>query len=341
MQTTWPDKRISNRLAGAPQNTHCEICWSFSAPHRRIDTITQGEADDFACWLISGGRSRKRQNATPGLRGATALKRLERVRAFFRDAQRRRLIDNNPFVGVKRPKAHDPDRQVYIPTETVEKLITVTPNLEWKLLLAMARYLGVRVPSEPFSMTWDCVDWEKGLLRVPSPKTEVHGKPYRIVPIFPPIRPHLEAVFEAAQPGQVYIFHHLRQRGSVKAAERGWWEAVNLRQHLLRLITRIGEQPWPRLWHSLRASCQSDLTARFPIHVAAAWLGNTPKIALKHYLRVTPLDYERAIQEPWLSGPAKADANSDVAHSRSKRQDRESCARTPWGFPSCATSCLS
>lgn len=166
----------------------------------------------------------------------------------------------------------------------------------------MARYLGVRVPSEPFSMTWDCVDWQKRLLRVPSPKTASQGKPYRLVPIFPPVMPHLERLFDAAQPGQVFIFHRLRQRESVKAAERGWWQVVNLRQRLLRSIARIGGQPGSRLWHSPRASAETDLVARFPIHVFTAWLGNTPKIAIKHYLRVTPADFERAVREPWNGG---------------------------------------
>ena len=271
----------------------------YFGPARRIGTITAGEADDFARWLITAGRRRKRCGAPAGLRPATALKRLERVQAFFRDAQRRGLIAKNPFEDVKRPRDNDADRQAYVPVEVVERLIEATPHLEWKLLLSMARYLGVRVPSEPFSMTWDCVNWADRTIRIPSPKTEVHGKAYRVVGIPPPVMPHLERLFEAAPPGTTYIFENLRQRESTKAADRGWWSAVNLRQHLLRLIARIGERPWPRLWHSLRASCQTDLAHRFPLHVVAAFLGNTPKIAVKHYLRVTEADYARLSNEHW------------------------------------------
>ncbi|ASV75828.1 hypothetical protein THTE_3226 [Thermogutta terrifontis] len=236
------------------------------------------------------------------MRPATVVKRVERVQALFRDALRRELVSKNPFETLKRPKVDASDRQVYVPAEVVERLIDATPDLEWKLLLAIVRYLGLRVPSEPFSLTWADVDWEQSRLRVPFPKTEVHGKPYRVVPIVPPVRPHLEAVWEAAEPGQVFIFHRLRQRESLNAANRGWWANVNLRQHLLRLIARIGEQPWPRLWHSLRASAETDLGARFPLHVVTAWMGNTSKVATKHYLRVTPQDYTRAITEAWNGG---------------------------------------
>ena len=297
----------------------------FFGANKRLEEVTPGDADDFAGWLCREGRSRVQVNKSPGLRPATAQKRIERVRAFFRDAVRRRLIAENPFEGIKPLRVDDADRQAYVPAEVVDRLIAETPSLEWKALLAMSRYLGVRVPSEPFSMTWDCVDWERGLLRIPSPKTAVHGKDCRIAPLVPPVRKWLEALFDAAPAGQVYVFHELRQRDSTKAAERGWWRAVNLRQHLLRLITRIGEKPWPRLWHSLRASAQTDLSARFPAHVVSAWLGNTVAVAAKHYLRVTPADFERAAKEPWrgVSGDQVTNVHHETVAQNPTRQTAE------------------
>lgn len=245
-----------------------------------------------------------------GLRPATAAKRTESVRAFFRDAVLRKLTPKNPFEGVRLPRYQD-DRRAYVPVEIVERLIDATPDLEWKLLLAMARYLGVRVPSEPFSMTWDCVNWAENWIRVPSPKTAGHGKAYRIVPIFPPVRPRLEAVFEPAREGESYIFARLRARASVRVANQEWWNAVNLRQQSLRLIARIGERPWPRLWHALRASAEPDLVARFPIGTTCEGIGNTVAVAARHYLRIGPEDKARAIGEPW--GGEKMDPTSAAA----------------------------
>lgn len=163
-------------------------------------------------------------------------------------------------------------------------------------------------------MTWDCVNRAENWLRVPSSKTAGHGKPYRVVPIFPPVRPRLEAAFEAAREGEPYIFARLRVGASVRAAERGWRNAVNLRQQLLRLIARIGERPWPRLWHALRASAESDLVARFPIGTTCEWIGNTVAIAAKHYLRIGPEDKARAIAEPW--GGEKIHPTSAPASNR-------------------------
>ena len=74
---------------------------------------------------------------------------------------------------------------------------------------------------------------------------------------------------------------------------------VNLWQHPLRLIARSGQRPWPRLGHSVRDSAETDLLARFPVHVATEWLGNSIPVAVAHYLRVRPEDFARAVAEPW------------------------------------------
>jgi len=53
-------------------------------------------------------------------------------------------------------------------------------------------------------------------------------------------------------------------------------------------------EAWPRLFHALRASRETELAAEYPIHVVTAWLGNTPRIAMKHYLMATESDFQRA-----------------------------------------------
>jgi hypothetical protein len=44
----------------------------------------------------------------------------------------------------------------------------------------------------------------------------------------------------------------------------------------------------------MRASRETELAKDYPLHVVTAWLGNTPKIAMKHYLMTTDADFERA-----------------------------------------------
>ncbi len=56
-----------------------------------------------------------------------------------------------------------------------------------------------------------------------------------------------------------------------------------------------GLAPRPHVWHSLRASCQTELSARFPLHVVCSWLGSTTTVATQHYLTVRASDFENAL----------------------------------------------
>src|SRR5262249_26038943 len=118
-------------------------------------------------------------------------------------------------------------------------------------------------------------------------KTEHHeGKDRRIVPIFPELLPHLADAFDRAEPGQEYVVTRCRDDG------------VNLRTQLERIIERAVLVPWPKLFQNLRASRQTELAERYPIHVVCAWLGNSTAIAKEHYLQVTEAHYEQAAQIP-------------------------------------------
>jgi hypothetical protein len=44
---------------------------------------------------------------------------------------------------------------------------------------------------------------------------------------------------------------------------------------------------------NLRASRENDLSRDFPLKVAADWIGNSPRIALKHYLGITEADFAK------------------------------------------------
>jgi integrase len=99
---------------------------------------------------------------------------------------------------------NNPARQRFIPAETIEKVIEKCPDPEWKLIFALARFGGLRVPSETNALRWSDIDFASGRMRVRSPKTEHHeGRESREVPIFPALLPYLRAVHE--QRGQPEI----------------------------------------------------------------------------------------------------------------------------------------
>lgn len=110
---------------------------------------------------------------------------------------------------------------------------------------------------------------------------------------------HLEEAFELADEGAEYVVS-----GDYREAALGenGWKSLNLRTQLLKLIRRAGLQPWPKLWQNLRASCETDLMRDHPIHAVTSWIGNTPTVALKHYIQVLDSDFDKAVRGGAESG---------------------------------------
>jgi len=132
-------------------------------------------------------------------------------------------------------------------------------------------------------LRWGDVNWDRGRMTVRSPKTAGHeGHAFRVVPIAPELRSILLDLFNAAEPGTEAVVPRLRNPG------------VNLRTTFLKIIARAGEEPWPRLFHNLRASCATDWVERFPAHAVAKWLGHSPMIAAQHYLQIRDAHFDLA-----------------------------------------------
>ena len=66
---------------------------------------------------------------------------------------------------------------------------------------------------------------------------------------------------------------------------------------------------------SQRASRETELAERFPLHVVAEWLGNSPKTALAHYTQVTEEHYRLA-----AGGAAQNQAQLDAARPSTEQQ---------------------
>ncbi|XAM00790.1 site-specific integrase [Phycisphaeraceae bacterium D3-23] len=207
------------------------------------------------------------------------------AKQFFTAAVRSRLIPDNPFSDLPAIVKSNPDRYHYVTREDAASVIDACPNAEWRLLFALARYGGLRVPSETTRLRWADIDWDKNRFTVTSPKTEHHdGQGTRVVPIFPELLPFLRESFELAEPGQVYYLPTKRD------------STANLRTQLLRIIGRASLEPWPKLWQNLRSTRETELADQYPAHVASKWIGNSVAVAAKHYLQVTEDHMAQAAQ---------------------------------------------
>ncbi|MDP7019421.1 MAG: tyrosine-type recombinase/integrase [Pirellulaceae bacterium] len=262
---------------------------------RDLAEVTEADAEDFKMYLVS-------QKLAP----TTVAKRLQFARMFFKAAKKRKLIADNPFAEVSAKAVMRQDRQRFITPEETDRLLAVC-NPTWRVIVALSRYGGLRCPSEVLSLRWQDVDWEAGRIVVQSPKTEHHvGKASRTIPLFAELRPILSEAFDLAPDGAVYVVDGNHREAANTASG---WRNCNLRTQFERIVKRAGLQPWPRLFHAMRATRETELAKEHPIHVVTAWLGNTPRIALKHYLQVTDADFERAAQAT-KQGGAQSGARS-------------------------------
>ena len=274
---------------------------------KALREITAGDADNYRMHLIG-------EKLAP----MTIRKRVQFAKTVFRAAQKHNLIDANPFAEVTTQATMTAGRERFITHEETAKLLDKCPGWEWRTIIALARYGGLRCPSEVLSLRLQDIDWEASKVRVTSPKTEHHpGKASRMLPLFPELRPYLLEAAELAPVGAVYV---VPERFRKSAMGVSGWRNCNLRTTFEKIIKRAGLEVWPRIFHNLRASRETELAERFPLHVVTAWLGNTPDIAMKHYLQVTDDHFSRAVEEA-----EKAAQNP----AQQMRGDPGKCAQRP------------
>lgn len=275
----------------------------FFGADRTLASITQGDAKDWGRWLRTSEARNHRygdKEAEEGLSENTARKRISNAKQFFQDAIDREYITKNPFAKLKSTVEENRERDYFLSREDSQKIIDACPDVEWRMIFALSRYGGLRCPSEHLAMRWDDIDWDRGRVRITSPKTAHHkGKGERWIPLFPELRKYLQEGWDAIDSGEFVITRY-------RDADQ------NLRTTFQKIIKRAGLTPWPKLFQNLRSSRATELAGEHPAHVAAAWLGHSTMVARKHYWQVTDSDFDRALSK------AQSHMPNDPAHDRSE-----------------------
>ncbi len=117
---------------------------------RPIDSITEGDADEWAAFL----RSKLGEN--------TARKMTSVAKQVFKHAVRKRLIESNSFTDLSAAVRASDDRSQFVSRAEIDKAIVAAPDVEWELIIALARYGGLRMPSELFPLKWRDINLAAG-----------------------------------------------------------------------------------------------------------------------------------------------------------------------------------
>jgi integrase len=283
----------------------------FFGKTKPLDEVSPGDAEEF-----------RRRLLEQGLAEATVRRRCKRVKQFFATAVKKRMLSENPFEAIPTADRVNTSRQYFVSRKDIALVIDACPDMEWRLIFALARFGGIRTPSELLPLTWDDINWAEDRFLVHSPKTEhIEGKESRMVPLFPELRSFLLEAYEQAQPGQKYLITRYRHPG------------VNPGPQARRIIKRAGLVPWPKTFQNLRASRETELVEYFPVHVVSEWLGNSPQIAAKHYLQVTEDHFKKAVHFPVQHLAAQGhfvshnemDENDELTYCQTAQKDATPC----------------
>ena len=260
--------------------------------------VTALDAKGFHAWLKSVTKAVKKKTkksepegtdpvvaTKPRFSSASVNKYTGFACQFFEAAVDARHVAENPFDGIKLGKKTNKARQRFIDRAAIDRVMAGTKDPELKLVIALSRYGGLRIPSELDRLLWQHIDRERGRILVTSPKTERYeGGETREIPLFPELVPYIDEWWEACPPGRETVM------ASNLNTESAW------RTRLYKLLRKLGIPAWPRVFHNLRASRQTELEESFPSHVVCGWMGNSEAVARAHYLQTTDEHFDEALR---------------------------------------------
>lgn len=200
-----------------------------------LATITHEQALDYRSWMLD-----KRTPRT--LSPSTAGREIGMSRQFFKIAIKLGYVEDNPFEGIPAVVRGNPERMHMITRDDAFKLIEACPDSQWKLLIALARFAGLRISSEVRNMLWKDVDSPSRKLLIRSTKTEHKFGGARL---FPEVMPHLEAWANDSDTSGLIFNLPMTNTAA-------------LRKPFMAIIKRAGLKVWPKLWQNLRSSCITD-----------------------------------------------------------------------------------
>lgn len=206
-------------------------------------------------------------------------KHLERIAECFKIAHRNRIIDTNPWSNLER---HEQEQREtwHIEPWMMEELFKLTADKpEQTVVLALARYAGIRMQSELSNLRWGHVSFDDEIpsILIHSSKNR-HKYPTRTVPM------HfgLQSILLRCRPSGfgsddfVVARESYRQKGGTACAS---W--------LKKLVRRAGIQQWPGIWQSFRVSCEHDMRDIEGVNQRQVdhWIGHSEKTYTKHYFK--------------------------------------------------------
>ena len=271
----------------------------YFGKRKLIERITEQDAVEFRAWMLREGSHYKDADGNhKPLSAYTVGRRSTTVKQIFKVAVRAKWLDSDPFAVLSSGGKKDASRDVYMPPETIKAIIDAASTWEWRCIVALNGYAGLRGPSEILTLRWANVWFDRGQcgeMLVESPKTQHHeGMESRIVPIFPLLEPYLR---EAESEAQRIADEESRVVEFVIDSYRGEWRK-NLNRMYDKLTKRANLGKLPKPYVNARGSRESDLLASglFDAKQLADWWGHSVQEQQRSYLKFSKLRSNEGLQ---------------------------------------------
>ena len=177
-------QRDSSKATMARYKSHTEALLDWLGDTRRkkpLESLTALEARKWRDHLQDGGRT-----------GKTVLSYTKDAGAIYRAAIREGLVSFNPFTALEAIDTSDSlDRKPFTGVE-VANLMAHAPSEEWRGLILIAAFTGLRL-GDASKLTWEAVDLEEKRITLVPSKTKKKKREVRI-----PIQPDMLVYLLAA-----------------------------------------------------------------------------------------------------------------------------------------------
>jgi integrase len=177
--------RDSSKATMARYKSHTEAFLAWLGDERRkkpLESVTAQHVREWRESLQDSGRA-----------GKTVLSYVKDLGAIYRAAMREGIVSFNPCgTAITDTVTDDSQERKPFTGEEVAKLAAAAPTEEWRGLVLVAAFTGLRL-GDAARLSWDKVDLQAKLITLIPSKTKKKKREVRI-----PIHPELLAYFESA-----------------------------------------------------------------------------------------------------------------------------------------------
>ena len=222
------------------------------------------------------------------------------------------LIDANPFVLLKSGSVAGTKSHV---SEADAEKVRLELSPAHRVPFVLARYCGLRTPSETATLTWNRIVFDK--LRI----VVIDRKRSRVEDDRPEFQVRERVVLRAPRAEPDLLAAGERRDRDDSPVVTVNQDPKHLHRAIQAATLRAGLPTWPKTLQTLRQSAENDWRSRYPVHVVEEWMGHADSVGRRNYA---------SVDERWyVSNPEQRGNHSENGAGKEKGKASEPASDSP------------